>query len=100
MDHTATDVALRLCADAIARHRVLRAWASLKARHWPVDEVPTSEREKLAHALWMIDEALAWPAVYLERKRHWLEFVQGILWATGVASTEEIRRMNVPQETV
>lgn len=80
-------------AFAGCRAALTKAWPNIKpvrnqeAADWP---------ERLAHCLWMIDEASAWPAERLEKKFRWLGFVQGVLWAHGIQSIEEAKKQNMP----
>ena len=52
--------------------------------------------EKLEHVRWMVAETLTWPAERLEKKFRWLGFIQGVLWAEGVASVDTLKKMNMP----
>jgi len=99
MDNAKTDEALRACAVAVHRHVAVHFpdWEPLVASRWPVARsAPTSANGRWCHVLWMVDEALSWPAEQLEKKFRWLGFIQGAIWGDWVASIDEMRQMNAP----
>jgi hypothetical protein len=51
---------------------------------------------QLRHAHWMCNEARAFPADKVKKKMRWLGFIQGVLWANGFRTIEEMRRDNMP----
>ena len=97
MDNDKVDQALGECALAIRKHctEFFPQWGWLKLERWGDKGNATSNHSRLKHALWMIHEALDWPASQIEKKFRWLGFVQGILWADGVISIEEAKRQNM-----
>lgn len=54
--------------------------------------------ERGAHALWMALEAATWPPERREKAMRWLGFVQGVLWSQHVATIEQLKKMNMPDE--
>lgn len=53
--------------------------------------------DRLRHALWMIHQAREFAAGNPEKAHRWLGFVQGVIWATGLATIEEMKEDNRPQ---
>ena len=50
----------------------------------------------LNHAMALCLVALEMGPERLEKKFRWLGFVQGVLWTTGMATIEILKRMNAP----
>ena len=51
----------------------------------------------LPHLLWMCEETIS----FLEQDRvdkafHWLGFIQGTMWASGMRTIEDMKRDNMP----
>jgi hypothetical protein len=66
-------------------------------RH-PADQQSYQMGAQLSHALWMLGELAGmaerlepWAIRDGERAQRWLGFVQGVLWAQGVYSIDELR---------
>jgi hypothetical protein len=59
---------------------------------------PPDLRGQLAHARWMCSEALANPEFSEGKSKRWLGFVQGVLWATGTRTVEQMKNDNRPTE--
>lgn len=77
----------------------LRFYYDTWARHYPPtrldtnDMFPANDRAKaVRHALWMCDLALGFLANgELDKAHRWLGFVQGVFWACGHYSIDELR---------
>ena len=51
---------------------------------------------RVEHVIWMCKEAGSWGAERIEKKFRWLGFVQGVLWALGMRSIEDMKKDNMP----
>lgn len=90
------DEALVACDDAITFYEVNYAIVKIRPRKC-VREGSLSYMH-LAHVRWLIRETHVLPASQLEVKRQRLWFVQGVLWACGVCSLSDLRKMNEPSK--
>lgn len=101
MDNDKVNEALRECNTLIVlrlgtKYEPARALYSNQRFIMPCSTL--SQTVKVEHMLWMIAEALSWPADRLEKKFRWLGFIQGGLWADGLASIDELKKMNMPTD--
>ena len=53
--------------------------------------------DRLRHALWMVREAREFASGNPDKAHRWLGFAQGVMWATGLATIEDMKDDNRPQ---
>lgn len=90
------DEALVACDDAITFYVVNNDLDKIPAREFMVGSL--GDRAALAHVRWLVRETHGLPAAQLEVKRQRLGFAQGVLWAYGVCSLSDLRKMNEPSK--
>lgn len=55
-----------------------------------------SSRAALGHCKTIAQIAIEMPPERLEKKFRWLGFIQGVLWAEGIVSLDQLKRANMP----
>ena len=86
-----TIAAFQSASDAIGRYA-----SHLKPkRSVEPDFIHICRAERLEHALWMCEQGARFAAAgELGKAFRWLGFVQGVLWADGVRSIDDMRADN------
>jgi hypothetical protein len=79
---------------------VLEDEAGIEATRAPAEEPGEDSRAMLRHALWMCGEGkLLALQGRTEKAMRWLGFVQGVMWATLHVSIDEMKHINMPEES-
>lgn len=91
MDNDKVDEALRTIARELDSMGVVQN-RQPSSKSWP------NREEAMSHAFAMCLLALEMGPEQIEKKMRWLGCVQGILWAVGVFSINDLKSMNQPEE--
>jgi hypothetical protein len=65
------------------------ALAAVKPAQAPADLHYLQTGARLAHAKWMLSQM--WTFTDVEKLNRWIGFVQGVLWAEGRATIDDLR---------
>ncbi len=72
----------------------LKKYVVDEGRRAPSNATVEGARTQILHLTWMIDEALGWPDESREKAMRWLCFAQGVLWANGIVTIDEMKVLN------
>lgn len=91
-------LAARPAPSGMTTERLLEAVTALEAAMWGRE---VRDEEQLKHIVDMFPRLRVLIAEgRREKAMRWLGFIQGYLWTEGVCSLEELKRMNMPRETM
>lgn len=65
---------------------------------YPYTKAQRGGVEYAAHLLWMCEEGPTYAANRREKAMRWLGFVQGAMWILDLATIEQLKAMNRPDE--
>jgi hypothetical protein len=82
-------------AFAACRSIVGTGW---KATRRPEHTAPYLQAEWSEHLAFMCEEGATYAEGRREKAMRWLGFVQGALWAKGLATIDDLKSMNRPDE--
>lgn len=71
----------------------------------PPDEMDSTlavigDSVRMDHVVWMCEEVQGWGPERTEKAMRWLGFVQGVLWAGGWASLDQLKADSRPEPTM
>jgi len=70
----------------------LKRWGAIRS---PGDQTRPKTLDAIRHAHWMVEELLlALEGMPEDKLNRWFGFIQGVLWATGIFSIDEMRAHN------
>lgn len=76
---------------------VMNACASLMQDHLTVPR-PSVVVDDLRHCLGMVGRAREFTSDRETKAMRWLDFIQGVMWAHGVSTIDELKAMNREEE--